>query len=91
MTDVFEHRVEKLEPKEDKKKSSAAVKKSNDTKSTKNQKQADSALSVIEFSEDFFVKHMPVKKHCILYGKCSHPTGKRKDLREKKRILSHMG
>ena len=48
MTDFFETKVENLEPKEDKKKSSAAAKKPKHEISTKKQKQKDSNPSVVE-------------------------------------------
>ena len=80
MTDYFETRVENLEPKEDKKKSSPAAKKSNDKTFTKTRKQEDYDSIVVESSEDFSVEHGPIKKYCILYGKCSHSPDKCNDL-----------
>ena len=46
-TNLFETRVANLEPKDDKKKSSAASKKFKDKNSTKKRKQKDSISSVI--------------------------------------------
>ena len=54
MTDFFETRVENLEPKEEKNKSSAAATKSKDTKSTKKGKRKTlTPVLLVESSEDF--------------------------------------
>ena len=76
MADFFETRVANLEPKEDKKKSSADTKKSKEKKSLKKCKRADSNSSVVKSSKDSFVK-----KFCVVYGKCSQSTDNCKDLR----------
>ena len=52
MTDVFETRVENLEPKEDKKISSAATKKKKDQKFLNKPKKFNSDSIVIESSEE---------------------------------------
>ena len=70
VSDFFETRVENLEPKEDKVKSSAAAKKT--LKKAKKLKWEESNSSVVESSEHFFVEHWPNRKYCILQGKCSH-------------------
>ena len=79
MTDFFETKVENLEPKEDKKKSSVASKKSR--KSPKKRKREDSDSSVVEPSKELTEALRPVRKYCILHGKCSHSTDNCKDLR----------
>ena len=78
MTDFFEIRVENMEPKEDKKNSSAASKKSK--KSTKKTKREDSNSDVVESTEESTEAHRPIKKYCILHGKCGHSTENCKDL-----------
>ena len=60
VTDIFETRIENLEPKEDKKKSSAATKKSKDKKPSKKRKIADFNSIVEECSVDFSVEHKPM-------------------------------
>ena len=60
-TDFFETRVEILEYKEDKKKSSAATKKSWDKTFTKKWNRADSNSSVVKFSKESSVEHREVK------------------------------
>ena len=83
MTDFFETRVENLEPKEDKKKSTVFAKKTN-KKSLKKHKWKDSDFSVVESSEESSVERRLDNKHCILHGKCSHPTYKCMNLRTMK-------
>ena len=72
MTDFFETRVENLEPKKDRKKSSVAYKKSK--KSNKKRKREDSDSSVVECSKESTEARHPIRKYCILRGKCSHST-----------------
>ena len=72
MTDFFETRVENLEPKEEKKRSSAAAEKSKTSR--KKRKRDDSDSSVVESSEEDTQARRPIKKYCILHGKCSHST-----------------
>ena len=79
MTNFFETRVEKLEPKEDRKKSSVASKKSK--KSIKKRKRDDSNPSVVESSKISTEARRPIKKYYILHCKCSHSTDNCKDLR----------
>ena len=67
MTDFFETRLENLEPKEDKNKSSAAVKKSH-KKTIKKMKREDSDSSVVESSEQSTEARCQSKKYCILHG-----------------------
>ena len=81
MSAFFETRVENLEPKEDRKNSSVAVKKSKDKKSIKKKKQEDLVYCIVESSKDSSMEYRMIKKCCILYGKCSHSTDKCKDLR----------
>ena len=69
MTNIFKSRVEILEPKEDKWKSSAAAKKSTDKKVAKKQRRVDSNSNVIESSEELSVEHRLVKKLCAKYMK----------------------
>ena len=78
--DFFETRVENLEPKGEKKKSSAAAKKTNQKESFQKWKQANSDLSVVESSKESSVDFRPVKKYCILHVKCSHSIDKCMDL-----------
>ena len=92
-TDLFETRVENLEPKA--KKSSTFAKKLIYKKFTKKKKKEDSDSSVVESSEESSVESRPIKKYCTLYGKCSHSTDKCKDLysyvnkhKQKKRRIS---
>ena len=80
MSDFFETRVENLEPKKVKKKATSASKKTL-KKSTKTRKREDSDSSVIESSEQSTKARRPIKKYCILHGKCSHSTDNCKDLR----------
>ena len=79
MTGFFETRVENLEQKEDKKKSSVASKKNK--KFHIKRKMEDSDPSVVESSEESTKVHRPTRKYCILRGKCSHLTDNCKDLR----------
>ena len=79
MADFFETRVEKLEPKEDKKSSAAAKKTKKATKRKRKGKDSDS--SVVEFREESTETRCPSKKYCILHGKCSLSTDSYKDLR----------
>ena len=80
-SDFFEIRVQNLEPKEDKKKFSVASKKSEKSHKKRKRKRDDSDSSVLECSEESTEARRPVKKYCILHGKCSHSTGNCKDLR----------
>ena len=79
MTDVFETRVENLKPKEDRKKSSVASKKSH--KKIRKRKREDSDSSAVKSSEESKVERHPNKKYCILHDKYSHSTDRCKDLR----------
>ena len=74
-------RVENLEPKEDKKKSSVAAKKAK--KSHRKMKREDSDSSVVGTSKESTKAHRPIRKHYILHGKCSHSTENCKDLHDK--------
>ena len=65
MTDIFETRIENLEPKEDKKKFSAAIKKSKDKKVTKKRKQVDFNSSVVESSKESSMEHKSVKNNAF--------------------------
>ena len=78
MTDFFETRLEHLKSKEDKKKSSSVDNKGKENNSNKKRKQADTDSSVVDFSEESSMEYKPIKKYCILYGKCSYST----DLRD---------
>ena len=60
-TDFFETRVENLEPKGEKKKSSTVTKKLKDKKSTKKRELEDSDSIVVKSSEDSSVDHKCVK------------------------------
>ena len=78
MSDFFETRVENLEPREDRKKSSSASKKPR--KALKKRKREDSDSSVVESSKESTEARRPIRKYCILHGKCSHSTDNCKDL-----------
>ena len=60
MFDFFETRVENLELKEDKKKSSTVANILKNKKSTKKSKPEDANSSVVEFSGDFSMEHKPI-------------------------------
>ena len=77
--DFIETRVENLEPKEDKKISSAVAKKSK--KFIKKTKWKDSDSSVVESSKESTEACRPSKKYCVLHGKYSYSTDSFKDLR----------
>ena len=79
MSDIFETRVENLEPKEDRKNSSVASKKSK--KSLNKRKKEDSNSSLVESSEESTEARRPSKKYCILHGKCSQSKDRCKDVR----------
>ena len=79
MTDLIETRVENLGPREDRKKSTVASKKTK--RSLKKRKREDSDSSVVESSDESTDNRRPVRKYCILHGKCSHFTDNCKDLR----------
>ena len=79
MTNFYETRVAKLEPKEDRRKSSATSKKTN--KAHTKRKREDSDSSVVEPSEESTEARRPTRKYCILHRKCSHSTDNCKDLR----------
>ena len=74
MSDYFETRVENLEPKEEKKKSLAAVEKPKDEKFTKKRKRVDSNFNVVESRKEYSVEHKTTKKYCILSAKCRYST-----------------
>ena len=80
MSDFFKTRVENFELKEDKNKSSAAFKKFR-KKYHKKRKREDSDSSVIESSKESTEACRPIKKYCILHGKCRHSTDNCKELR----------
>ena len=77
--DFYETRVDNLESKEDKKKSSAGAKISK--KSHKKREMEDPNSSVVESSKDSIKARRTNKKYCILHGKCSHFTDNCKDQR----------
>ena len=79
ITDFFETRVENLEPKEDRKKSSTASNLSE--KKLKKRKGEDSDSSVVASSEESTKTRRLTRKYCILHGKCSHSTDNCNDLR----------
>ena len=81
MTDFFETRVENLELRKDKKKSSASYKKKREKKYNKKTNWDDSKSSVVEFNEEILVEHRPIEKYCTIYWKCSHGTDKCKNLK----------
>ena len=69
-TIFFKTRVENLEPKENKKKYSSAIRKNK--KSHRKRKKEYSDFSVVESSEESTEARRLHKKYCILHGKCSH-------------------
>ena len=79
MTDFFQTKVENLEPKKEKKKSSADAKKTNKQRAWK-RKREDFDSSIIESSEESTVELSPNRKYCILHGKFTHSTDNCKDL-----------
>ena len=80
MTDFFVTRIENLEPKEDKKKYSVAVRKKKDKKALHKRKWADSKSRVEESREDSSIEHRHSKKVCIQNRSYSHSTDTCKDL-----------
>ena len=78
MSEFFESRVKNLEPKEDKKKSSATSRKT--LEKIKKRHREDSDSSVVESSEESTKALHPSKKYCILQGKRRHSTDCCKDL-----------
>ena len=76
-TDFFETRVENLEPKEDKERSSAASKKP--LKKFKKSKREDFDSNIVEPSKESTEARHPRKKYFILHGKWSHSTVSYKD------------
>ena len=81
MTDFFETRGENLQPKENKSKSSAVVRKYKEKTNTKKRKRANSNSSDAESSKSPFVERRPSEKEHIIIDKCFHSTDKCKDIR----------
>ena len=75
MSDFFETGIKNLEREEDKEKCSASAK-----ISMKKRSRAGFDSRFIESSEESAVECSPVKKYCILHGKCSYSTNNCKDL-----------
>ena len=61
------------------KKSSEAAEKSK--KSQKKREREESNSSAVEFSKGSTEARRPMRRYCILHGKCSHSTDNCKDLR----------
>ena len=80
MSDLFETRVENLEPKEDKKNFQQLPRNPRIRSPPKKRKRVGFDVRVVKLSGESSLEHRPVRMYCILYWKCRLTTDNCKNL-----------